>query len=71
MQKKLFAVMSLLIIAAFVLVACAPAATPAPEEPAEPAIKACQITDTGGIDDKSFNATAWKGVEDAVAEFNV
>jgi len=74
MQKKLFAVMSLLIIAAFVLVACAPAATPAPEEPAEPAapaIKACQITDTGGIDDKSFNATAWKGVEDAMAEFNV
>ena len=74
MQKKLFAVMSLLIIAAFVLVACAPAATPAPEEPAEPAapaIKACQVTDTGGIDDKSFNATAWKGVEDAVSEFGV
>lgn len=68
MKKKLLAVLSLLIIAAFVLVACAPAA---PEEPEEPAIKACQVTDTGGIDDKSFNATAWKGVEDAVAEFNV
>jgi len=70
MQKKLFAVMSLLIIAAFVLVACAPEATPAPEEPvveepAAPSIKVCQVTDTGGIDDKSFNATAWKGVEDA------
>jgi len=65
MQKKLFAVLSLLIIAAFVLVACAPAA------PDEPAIKACQVTDTGGIDDKSFNATAWKGVEDAMAEFDV
>ena len=76
MQKKLFAVMSLLIIAAFVLVACAPAATPAPEEPvaeepAAPSIKACQVTDTGGIDDKSFNQTAWKGVEDAMAEFDV
>ena len=74
MQKKLFAVMSLLIIAAFVLVACAPAATPAPEEPAEPAapsIKACQVTDTGGIDDKSFNQTAWKGVEDAVSELGI
>ena len=68
MKKKLLAVLSLLIIAAFVLVACAPAA---PEEPEAPAIKACQVTDTGGIDDKSFNATAWKGVEDAVAEFNV
>lgn len=31
------------------------------------AITACQVTDTGGIDDKSFNQTAWKGVEDAVA----
>jgi basic membrane protein A len=67
MQKKLFAILSLLIIAAFVLVACAPAATPEPEAK----IKACQVTDTGGIDDKSFNATAWKGVEDAVAEFGV
>ncbi|TET30566.1 MAG: BMP family ABC transporter substrate-binding protein [Anaerolineales bacterium] len=67
MQKKLFAILSLLIIAAFVLVACAPAATPEPETK----IKACQVTDTGGIDDKSFNATAWKGVEDAVAELGV
>jgi len=67
MQKKLFAVMSLLIIAAFVLVACAPAATPEPEAK----LKICQVTDTGGIDDKSFNATAWKGVEDAVNELGV
>ena len=33
--------------------------------------KACQVTDTGGIDDKSFNATAWKGVEDAVKQLGV
>jgi basic membrane protein A len=33
---------------------------------AEP-ILACQVTDTGGIDDKSFNQTAWKGVTDAQA----
>lgn len=71
MKKKLLAVLSLLIIAAFVLVACAPAAPEEPEAPEAPAIKACQVTDTGGIDDKSFNATAWKGVEDAVAELNV
>lgn len=32
------------------------------------AIKACQVTDTGGIDDKSFNQTAWKGVQDAMAD---
>ncbi len=35
------------------------------------AFTACQVTDTGGIDDNSFNQTAWKGVEDAKAEFNV
>ncbi len=67
MQKKLFAIMSLLIIAAFVLVACAPAATPEPEAK----LKVCQVTDTGGIDDKSFNATAWKGIEDAIDELGV
>jgi basic membrane protein A len=27
--------------------------------------KACMVTDTGGIDDKSFNASAWKGMKDA------
>jgi basic membrane protein A len=64
MQKKSFAALSLLLVAAFVLSACGGAA---------PAAKAkiCQVTDTGGIDDKSFNATAWKGVEDAVAQLGV
>ncbi|NND89625.1 MAG: hypothetical protein HKN42_02080, partial [Granulosicoccus sp.] len=28
------------------------------------AFTACQVTDTGGIDDNSFNQTAWKGVLD-------
>ena len=28
--------------------------------------KACQVSDTGGIDDKSFNETAYKGVTDSV-----
>ena len=31
------------------------------------AFTACQVTDTGGIDDAGFNQTAWKGVEDAMA----
>ncbi|MEV6690029.1 BMP family ABC transporter substrate-binding protein [Micromonospora sp. NPDC051196] len=29
---------------------------------------ACMVTDVGGIDDKSFNASAWKGLEAAKAE---
>lgn len=31
------------------------------------AFTACQVTDVGGIDDASFNQTAWKGVQDAMA----
>ena len=51
----------------------APAATeaPAPTEPPAPEFLACQVTDTGGIDDKSFNATAWKGVTDAMDQLGV
>ncbi len=37
------------------------------EAPSGEAIKACQVTDTGGIDDQSFNQTAFKGIEDAIA----
>ena len=45
---------------------------PAAEEPMEEmATLICQVTDVGGIDDKSFNATAWKGIEDSVADFGV
>ncbi|MCP4386234.1 MAG: BMP family ABC transporter substrate-binding protein [Hyphomicrobiales bacterium] len=47
-------------LAAFAAAAMlAGAATPAS------AFKACQVTDTGGVDDKGFNETAWKGVQDA------
>jgi basic membrane protein A len=32
------------------------------------AYKACMVTDTGGIDDKSFNASAWAGIQAAKAQ---
>jgi basic membrane protein A len=35
------------------------------------AFNACQVTDTGGIDDNSFNQTAWKGVQDAEKELGI
>ncbi|MEJ1991663.1 MAG: BMP family ABC transporter substrate-binding protein [Maritimibacter sp.] len=35
------------------------------------AFTACQVTDTGGIDDAGFNQTAWKGVEDAKTEYGI
>ncbi len=46
---------------------------PVAEEPVAetPSVKVCQVTDTGGIDDKSFNATAWAGMQQAEKDFGV
>jgi len=68
MQKKLVLVISLLLVASIALAACQTTTTP---PVAEDKVKVCQITDTGGIDDKSFNATAWKGIEDAAAQLGI
>jgi len=35
------------------------------------AFKACQVTDIGGVDDRGFNQTAWKGVQDAGAALGI
>ncbi len=46
--------------------------TEAPAEPEEEeAFKAGMVTDVGGIDDKSFNATSWAGMEMAEQELGV
>jgi basic membrane protein A len=68
MQKKILGLVSLLLLASLALTACG---APAGEAPAEEGVLVCQVTDTGGIDDKSFNATAWKGVEDAVSGLGI
>jgi len=68
MSKKVSILVAILIMASLLLAACQPAA---PEEPAEAKMKICQVTDTGGIDDKSFNATAWAGMQQAEADFGV
>ena len=66
MSKKMYVLFAVLLMASMLLAACQPAAPAAPAEE-EMTYKICQVTDTGGIDDKSFNATAWKGVQDAIA----
>jgi basic membrane protein A and related proteins len=74
MSKKIYSLMALLLAVSLMLAACGPAATPepaAPEEPAAAAFKACQVTDTGGVDDASFNETAWAGVLKAETELGV
>ncbi len=37
---------------------------------AAPELSICEVTDTGGVDDKSFNASAWAGAQRAAADFN-
>ncbi|HAL91432.1 MAG TPA: [FeFe] hydrogenase H-cluster maturation GTPase HydF, partial [Verrucomicrobia bacterium] len=36
-----------------------------------PPIGPVVFTDTGGVDDKSFNATAWKGAQDAATQLDI
>ncbi|MGB8984758.1 MAG: BMP family ABC transporter substrate-binding protein [Anaerolineales bacterium] len=63
-MKKLYVVVVALLVASFVLTACGGTA-------ASGKFKVGQVTDLGGIDDKSFNATAYKGIEQAVSELDV
>jgi basic membrane protein A len=78
MKKNLFNLFAGVIVLALILTACGGAATTAaptsapateapPTEPPAAAGKVCEVTDTGGVDDKSFNATAWAGAQ-AVAD---
>ncbi len=62
-MKKLYSVIALLVVLSLALTACGPAGGSK--------FKVGQVTDLGGIDDKSFNATAYKGVEKAVADLGV
>ena len=75
MPKKLYNIILLLLLAGLILTACGgetAQTTPVDSQgPAEAKIKVCQVTDAGGIDDKSFNATSWKGVLAAVDQLGV
>ena len=62
-MKKLNALLALVIAAGMLLAACGPAA------PATKKLKVGLVTDTGGVNDKSFNQSAWTGVQKAAAEF--
>jgi len=57
------------LLAAGGLVLAASACGKAPEKSGGTAsgkeTKACMVTDTGGIDDKSFNSSAWNGMQEA------
>ncbi|RLC68152.1 MAG: BMP family ABC transporter substrate-binding protein, partial [Chloroflexi bacterium] len=78
MRKFLFMALSLLAVVSL-LAACGPRPTepPATEEteeataPPPEVFKAGMVTDVGGIDDKSFNATSWQGMKMAEEELGV
>lgn len=63
-MKKLYGIVGSLIVLSLVLTACTGGGGGG-------AFKVGQVTDLGGIDDKSFNATAYDGIEQAVAELGV
>jgi basic membrane protein A len=64
-MKKISTIFALLLVAMMLITACGPAATAAPK------IKVGEVTDLGGVNDKSFNALGWKGVTDAVAQLKI
>ncbi len=61
-MKKIYAVLACVLLATLLLSACGPAA-------GSKKLKIGLVTDTGGVNDKSFNQSAWAGVQKAVAEF--
>ena len=62
-MKKLYAVIAILLVATMVLSACAP-------KPGA-GFLAGEVTDMGGIDDKSFNQSGWDGIKQAVTDFGI
>ncbi len=79
-MKKLSLLLAVLMIASIVLSACGTTATTAPTQavvatqvpvPTAKPYKVGFVTDTGGIDDQSFNTTQWNGVQRAVKELGV
>ena len=69
--KKLIALGLATVMSASMLVGCgsntesdAPAA-----DNGDKVFKVGMITDTGGVNDESFNQSAWKGFQDAQAKF--
>ncbi|MCK4817337.1 BMP family ABC transporter substrate-binding protein, partial [bacterium] len=79
MKKSAKLLVILFLIATLSLTACgapeaapveeaAPAEEEAPAEEAAPTGKVCIALDSGGVDDKGYNLSAWEGGQQAAAE---
>ncbi|MHB8777821.1 MAG: BMP family lipoprotein [Anaerolineales bacterium] len=62
-MKKLYFVMALLIVASMVLTACGSAAPSEADCAKKEVFCVGVVTDVGKVDDKSFNQSAWEGVQ--------
>ena len=62
-MKKLYVAIAIILVATMVLSACAP-------KPGA-GFLAGEVTDMGGIDDKSFNASGWNGIQQAITDFGI
>lgn len=63
MNKKQWLGLGLVTVAALSLAACGNRASRSDNKDAKTDLKAAIITDTGGVDDKSFNQSAWEGLQ--------
>jgi basic membrane protein A len=68
MSKKIFTVLSLLIITSMLLAGCGPKEATEADCANEEVLCVGLGTDVGEVDDKSFNQSAWEGVKKAEAE---
>lgn len=72
-MKKLYPFIAIALLASMVLTACGSAAPAASSSDCSKSDVFCvgEVTDLGGVDDKSFNASAWKGVQDAIDQLGI
>ncbi len=64
MRKSLFALFAWMLVASMVLSACGGGAAPSSGK-----LKIGLVTDVGGVNDKSFNQSAWAGAQKGANEF--
>ena len=69
-MKRFYLVTAVLIISSIVLTACGGGIETVDCSAAD-TFCAAEVTDMGGVNDKSFNASGWKGIQDANKEFGI
>ena len=71
MNKKQWLGLGLVAVAAFGLAACGNRSSRNAASSSDVKTKAAIVTDTGGVDDKSFNQSAWEGLQAWGKEHNL